>query len=67
MIISTSVWPLLMALKVPRALIEKPPSFCSHVDFEFFLKNSNEEIIQILFDKVPIQIGGESSSMISKS
>ena len=56
-----------MALKVPQALIEKGPSFCSHFEFEFYQNDGNEEMVQILFDKTPVQIEGASSSMISKS
>ena len=67
LVISISVLPLLMALKIPKALIEKPLSFCSHVEFEFYKTNSNEEVIQILFDKIPVKIEGASSSMMSKS
>ena len=56
-----------MALKVPQALIERGPSFCSHFEFEFYQNDAKEEMIQILFDKTPIKIEGASSSMISKS
>ena len=56
-----------MALKIPQALIEKGPSFCSHFEFEFYQNDAKEEMVQILFDKTPIKIEGASSSMISKS
>ena len=56
-----------MALKVPQALIEKGPSFCSHFEFEFYQNNANVEMIQILFDKTPVQIEGASTTMIPKS
>ena len=56
-----------MALKVPQALIERGPSFCSHFEFEFYQNDAKEEMVQILFDKTPVQIKGASSPMISKS
>ena len=57
----------MIALKVPKAIIEKGPSFCSHFEFEFYQNAQNEEMIQILFDKNPVRIEGASSSMIAKS
>ena len=56
-----------MALKVPQTLIEKGPSFCSHFEFEFYQNDTNEEMVQILFDKTPVQIEGASTTMIPKS
>ena len=56
-----------MALKVPQTLIERGPSFCSHFEFEFYQNDAKEEMVQILFDKTPVQIEGASSPMISKS
>ena len=56
-----------MALKVPQTLIERGPSFCSHFEFEFYQNDAKEEMVQILFDKTPVQIEGASTTMIPKS
>lgn len=56
-----------MALKVPQNLIDMRPSFCSHIVFEYYQNHAKEEMIQILYDKTPVQIKGASSTMISKS
>ena len=48
-------------------MIEKGPSFCSHFEFEFYQNDENEEMIQILFDKVPVKIEGATSTMIAKT
>ena len=56
-----------MALKFPQHLIEIRPSFCSHIVFEFYQNNAEDEMIQILFNKRPVKIEGASSTMISKS
>ena len=55
-----------MALKVPQTLIERGPSFCSHFEFEFYQNDANEEMIQILLEKTPVQIEGAASSMNSE-
>ena len=56
-----------MALKVPEPLTEISPPFCSHILFEFYENNAEEEMIRILFNKIPVKIDGATSTIISKS
>ena len=53
------VGPMLSALKADKSVRSYWPRYCAHIDFEFMSNEQGEQFVRVLYDEVPIVIGGE--------
>ena len=58
------VGPMLSALQADKSVRSYWPRFCAHIDFEFLSNDAGQEFVRVLYDEVPITIGGKSWSPI---
>lgn len=54
-----SVGPMLSALQADKSVRSYWPRFCAHIDFEFLSNDAGQEFVRVLYDEVPITIGGK--------
>jgi len=62
----TTVGPMLSALKVDPSLQSYWPRYCAHIDFEFLSNEQNQQFVRVLYDEVPVTIGGASDTVITR-
>jgi len=49
---------MLCALRVAPEVNDYWPRFCAHIDFEFLSNEKGEKFVRVLYDQIPINIGG---------
>ena len=57
---------MLLALQLDDEILNKPPPFCSHFEFEFYENEEQNEYVQVYYNGELVTIGGAKSKLISK-
>ena len=56
---------MLSALKVDPSLQSYWPRYCAHIDFEFLSNEQNQQFVRVLYDEVPVTIGGKFNYIVT--
>jgi len=62
----TTVGPMLSALKADKSVRSYWPRYCAHIDFEFLSNEQGEQFVRVLYDEVPIVIGGATEPLVTR-